>query len=107
MKNLFIESKHEFAAFWKDIYDKVDDISRLIRPTFDSIQTDQLQPPTTSSLQQEIINDEMKSGVSKYVSVTQTPSAIHESNFKVIVHSVNDKKIKSKVVINGAKKILP
>ncbi|GBM83283.1 hypothetical protein AVEN_261128-1 [Araneus ventricosus] len=78
MKNLFIESKHEFAAFWKDIYDKVDDISRLIRRTFDTIQTDQLQPPTTSSLQQEIINDEMKTIVLTYVSVAQTPPSIHE-----------------------------
>ncbi|GBM07637.1 hypothetical protein AVEN_228141-1 [Araneus ventricosus] len=73
LMNLFIELKDEFVDSRKDIYSKVDGTSRLICPTFYTIQTEEHRQPITHSLQQVIINAELKSNVSTYASVAQTP----------------------------------
>ncbi|GBM28800.1 hypothetical protein AVEN_130507-1 [Araneus ventricosus] len=81
MMDLFIELKIEFAAFRKGIYSKVDSFSKVICPTDDTIQNEEPRP----SLQQEIIETELKSETSTYASIAQTSSAIPESKFKVFV----------------------
>ncbi|GBM83453.1 hypothetical protein AVEN_86706-1 [Araneus ventricosus] len=67
MIGLFIELKNEFAAFRKDIYSKVDCLSKLICPTDDTIQNEDPRP----SLQREIIEIELKSETSTYASVVK------------------------------------
>ncbi|GBO04204.1 hypothetical protein AVEN_217481-1 [Araneus ventricosus] len=74
MVDLLIELKNEFAAFRKHIYSKVDSFSKLICSTDDTIQKEEPRP----SLQQEIIETELKSETSTYASVAQTSSAIPE-----------------------------
>ncbi|GBM86582.1 hypothetical protein AVEN_165884-1 [Araneus ventricosus] len=73
--DLFIELKNEFAAFRKHIYSKVDSFSTLICSTDDTIQKEEPR----LSLQQEIIETELKSETSTYASVAQTSSAIPEA----------------------------
>ncbi|GBN84537.1 hypothetical protein AVEN_110483-1 [Araneus ventricosus] len=63
--DLFIELKNEFAAFRKDLYIKVNSFSKLICPIDDTIQNEEPRP----SLQQEIIETELKSETSTYASI--------------------------------------
>ncbi|GBN70637.1 hypothetical protein AVEN_91910-1 [Araneus ventricosus] len=101
MMDLFIELKNEFAAFRKDIYIKVDSFSKLICPIDDTIQNEEPRP----SLQQEIIETELKSETSTYASIcSSNSSAMPESKFKVFGPVSKDKRANSKVVINGARK---
>ncbi|GBN64266.1 hypothetical protein AVEN_145363-1 [Araneus ventricosus] len=74
MIDLFIELKNEFAAFRKNIYNKVDSFSKLICPTNDTIQNEEPRP----SLQQEIIETELKSETSTYAYAAITSSSIPE-----------------------------
>ncbi|GBM66500.1 hypothetical protein AVEN_23767-1 [Araneus ventricosus] len=100
MVDLFIELKNEFAAFRKGIYWKVDSFSKLICLTDDTIQNEDPRP----SLQREIIETQLKYETSTYASVVQTSSAVPEDKFKVLGPVIKDKRVNTKVVINGARK---
>ncbi|GBM94545.1 hypothetical protein AVEN_198295-1 [Araneus ventricosus] len=102
--DLFIELKSEFISFRHDIYNKVDGFSKLFSPSTDNIQSDKPLSSVSPSLQKEIFEAEVKSKVSTYASVAHSTSALPEGQSKVITRVFKEKKINSKVVLNGAGK---
>ncbi|GBN84675.1 hypothetical protein AVEN_11615-1 [Araneus ventricosus] len=68
------------------------------------VQSGEPLSPVSPSLQQEIFEAEEKSKISTYASVPKSTSTLRKGQSELISRAVTEKKINSKVVLNGAGK---